>query len=410
MYMHKKFYTLSSKSERNDEYKKRITSRHAIKTNLFIKPQDQPDTFRLFYTISSSMTSKMDCIRVNQLQLTRIYDNLPEVAQTRFLIDMIGEELKSSNELEGVESSKKEIVETAKKIIQNHKTKARLSSMIHSYIELFMNKLKEPTDCNDIRKIYDFITKGEISDSDLPDGDLFRKEATYVLKRGSVGSDPIHTGVMPEEKICECLTDLLDYMETDENKIFQIAIGHYYFGYVHPFYDSNGRTSRFISSLYIRKHYDELTAISLSQGCILLREKYLDAFDKTNKISSMGELDYFIDVFLDIIIKGQETVLDNLRNKIELLELTKEIIITDTTMEDNAHDDKKRILFILAQAYHFSQDKVLSLKDLRETIKQSPYITKKLIADLVDKGKVITVKKRPLLYMISPDYLSQSER
>ena len=96
--------------------------------------------------------------------------------------------------------------------------------------------------------------------------------------------------------------------------IIKIAISHYYFGYIHPFYDGNGRTSRFINSLYLSKEYDELTAISLS-SMIENNKTYYDMFDKTNSVINKGELNYFINNFLSFIKEGQESLIEELKQK-----------------------------------------------------------------------------------------------
>lgn len=83
--------------------------------------------------------------------------------------------------------------------------------------------------------------------------------------------------------------------------IIKVAIGHYYFGYIHPFYEGNGRTSRFINSLYLSDTLGKIPALSLSRGCNKIKNKYLDAFDITNRITNKGELNFFIDSFLSII-------------------------------------------------------------------------------------------------------------
>lgn len=70
------------------------------------------------------------------------------------------------------------------------------------------------------------------------------------------------------------------------HKLIKIAIAYYCFGYIHPFYDGNGRTGRFIISIYLKEDYSWLTAMSLCQGCNKERNKYLEIFDITNQISS----------------------------------------------------------------------------------------------------------------------------
>src|SRR5699024_3853302 len=133
---------------------------------------------------------------------------------------------------------------------------------------LINGDIQLPTVPKDIRVTYDEITEGEIDINELPDGDVFRKETTHVLKKSGSGK-VIHRAVIPESEITWKLDRLLHVMN-DESSIpplIKIAIGHYYFGYIHPFYDGNGRTSRFISSLYLSEVIGNIGALSLSQGC-----------------------------------------------------------------------------------------------------------------------------------------------
>ncbi|MBL7574412.1 Fic family protein [Peptoniphilus asaccharolyticus] len=97
----------------------------------------------------------------------------------------------------------------------------------------------------------------------------------------------------------------------NDNKIsllLRTAIGHYYFGYIHPFYDGNGRTGRFISSMYIKEDYGYLTAMSLARGSFLKKNDYYKAFDITNSVKNKGELNCFVDTFLSRrIVKSNAT-------------------------------------------------------------------------------------------------------
>ncbi|WP_366520018.1 Fic family protein [Paenibacillus xylanexedens] len=55
----------------------------------------------------------------------------------------------------------------------------------------------------------------------------------------------------PEKDIVVAMGKLLNFMNNHEDipLMIRVAISHYFYGYVHPFYDGNGRSSRFISSL-----------------------------------------------------------------------------------------------------------------------------------------------------------------
>jgi Fic family protein len=357
----------------------------------------------LFYNYTPSMITAIDKIRKNQVDLNDVYRRLPEIARERFVLDMIADELKSSNDLEGVNSTKEEILETARKLSVNGRYQGRMASMINSYMKIFYDNLKPPQNSNDVRKIYDFITKGEIADADLPDGEVFRKESCYVQDK--ISGEVLHHGIMPEEKIINSMDRILDFVNGDAGQdMINIAVFHYYFGYIHPFYDGNGRTARFITSVFMSVTYDKLTAISVSRGCLELRNKYIKAFRVTNDIASHGEMNYFIDVFLELVRAGQEGILDNLSKKRELLGATFNLIEKDD-IEEGAQNNIKELLFNLAQAFHFGLDKGMSFVELCSCIHQSKYITRSLLKRLEQSGRIVTIKKRPLTFSISPEYI-----
>lgn len=173
-------------------------------------------------------------------ELNMISSKLPTVAKKQFLNECLIEELYHTNELEGVQSTKKEIAESVKHVELKTLKKKRFKSMIHSYLNLYYGENVLPTKPVDIRNIYDQITEGEIEKSELPDGKIFRKEETNVLHKSGSGK-VIHRGIMPEEKIISEIEKLL-YLMNDLEEVpllIRIAVGHYYFGYIHPFYDGN---------------------------------------------------------------------------------------------------------------------------------------------------------------------------
>lgn len=412
-YLYKEYFNLKNIKERKEKAQERMNYDSAIKTNLEIQPINQPDRFKLFYVPTNNTIELIARISMLDVILENLYDELPGLAQMNFFVDMLGTELQSTNELEGVRSSKEEIVKTTKKILnesnKKNKMKARFMNVIKSYMELKEGNLKAPVNSKDCRRIYDEITADGIAKEDFPEGIYFRKDITYVYSNLKEIHRGVSNGEKTEEIIVEKMNDLFKFMdESNDNihKLIKIAISHYYFGYIHPFYDGNGRTGRFISSIFLKETYSWLTAMSLSQGCNKERNKYLKIFDVTNQISSQGEMNYFVDEFLSIIIAGQESILENLTQKSDLLNTIIDKIESD---EDLLNKDEKNIMSIMAQEYHFksytSGVGVKELKELKEVFNYTPETIRIKLKKMYERGLIEKVKSKPVKYIISRSYL-----
>lgn len=79
-----------------------------------------------------------------------------------------------------------------------------------------------------------------------------RKQAGTVLKNQATG-EVIHTPPQEESTIRKLLDNLEQYINTNDgiDPLIKIAIIHYQFETIHPFYDGNGRTGRIINILYL---------------------------------------------------------------------------------------------------------------------------------------------------------------
>lgn len=409
-YLHKEYYNFKNFSSKKNKAKERINYDSTINTKLKIKPMDQPDEFYIYYVPTNTTIELVAEISRLDLILEYIYEELPGLAQRNFFVDMLSMELQSTNELEGVRSSKEEIVRTTRKMLGNSsktkETKARFKNVIRSYFELKEGNLKPPVDSKDCRKIYNEITADGVSKENDLDGKYFRKNVTYIYKNDKQIHRGITAGEETEEIIIKKINNLLRFMNNSDielHQLIKIAISHYYFGYIHPFYDGNGRTGRFISSIFLKENYSWLTAMSLSQGCSRERIRYLKIFDQSNQISSQGEINYFVDEFLSIILVGQRNILENLVRKRDLLTKIFEKISID---ENLPSEDEKQIMNVMAQEYHFNPSADgIGVNELKEVFDYTDETIRLKLREVYAKGLIEKIKSRPVRYVISRDYL-----
>nr|WP_207714849.1 Fic family protein [Clostridioides difficile] len=134
----------------------------------------------------------------------------------------------------------------------------------------------------------------------------YRTEKVYVCdSKGEI----IHTGLEPL-KIYDFMSKLIDFMENSKvSNLIKSAIIHFYFVYVHPFSDGNGRTSRALSYLYlIDKGYDTFKEFSISYMISKNRTKYYKAIlDVENKGNNLT-------VFIEFMLKSIIQSINEMRN------------------------------------------------------------------------------------------------
>lgn len=395
-YIHKLFHEMKS-DDFEEEYLKRYHLESTVHINLKIKPIDQPKVYTLYYVPTNKMLVLMDQIQQASSRVKQTLTLLPPVAMRQFVNELLVEELYNTNQLEGVKSTREEIAKSTREIMLENKSNLRFESMIKSYMKIIGEEVTIPKSPKDIRKIYDEITSGEIEDDELPDGDFFRKDVTYVLKKSGTGK-VVHRGITPESEIVRHVEDLLDFMNGDEIPLLiKIAIGHYYFGYIHPFYDGNGRTSRFVSSIYLSKYFGSVQALSLSISCNHFKNAYLQAFEISNSIKCKGEMNFFIETFLEMLIDSLTQMNGDLSEKNKKLELAKERLSNDPNLSDGVHF---RAMYVLAQNHFFDSGSGLTVKSLAEILEKSQFKTRKIMEELIDLSLVEKKGERPVYYFI----------
>lgn len=378
-----------------NEYLNRINNPCAFKTALYINPinkkgeKEKDISFELFYLPIPDILKLQDNIMSNSKEIIELSSELPNIAKKSCINEIMLNEIVKSNQVEGVYTTKKEVYEsiTSKKL-------DRLTGITKKYTQIVDNKIEKITKIEEFRKMYDDIFSGDIllDPNNKLDGKIFRKSQVHI----NDGLRNIHTGDSNEELIIEHLNDLIKFMNNDNiNFLIKASITHYYFEYIHPFYDGNGRTGRLLCSMYLTKKLDIFTGLSLSFAIFNEKNKYSKLFKNTSDAKNFGEVTFFIKGFLELIIKGQESILEMLKDKKEKLDYA------FTMLEEfSIEETEKDILFIYLQNYIFSKTSPLKDKEMSEIMGISRPTLDKLLKKLETMEYISKISSKPSIHTI----------
>lgn len=339
-----------------EEYQKRLNSDCVYTLDIKISGN------RAFFLRTPDLYERMIKIYRDDAKLYDLYEKLPGAAIDQFIHKSLIGEIVGTNDIEHIHSSRSEINEIL--IAGKSEKNSRFVDIINRYNMLGREKLSLDT-CTDIRKIYDDLLSDEIGmkdKSDLPDGDFFRRSGVNVH---SMTDKIIHKGVQPESEIINYMTKALEFLNNDNvDFLYRISIFHYLFGYIHPFYDGNGRTSRFISSALLYENMNtKLLALRLSHTINENTNEYYRAFKECNDPKNKGDLTPFVNMFLDMINKAMNNLAVSLSEKDRKLAFYKQRL---PLLPDINNKHLETIYYALLQASLFSENGV-SKTELAET-------------------------------------------
>lgn len=168
---------------------------------------------------------------------------------------MFSQEIKANNTVEGYNDSVsfiKKVIENASEE-QNIEKRNRIINLYNGY--QYILKGQDITEEN-VLKLYKILSKDLLEEYDLSHmGEKYRKAPVYILKSGRL-DDSMDEGI-PYEKIEEYMDSYFEFIDTfkvddsQTEEFIKSQIMHFYFVYIHPFFDINGRSSRTIAMWYL---------------------------------------------------------------------------------------------------------------------------------------------------------------
>ncbi|MDR1101668.1 MAG: Fic family protein [Clostridiales bacterium] len=313
-------------------YQKRFNSETAFKYDFFI---GENQAFVMFNKEVLDLVYRV-LQGYRKLQETKI---VPPLMEEYFKNACLIEELFSTNEIEGVRSTKKQLQE----VYYNKGSAKRFAGICRKYELIAGGGDVKLETCQDIRNLYDDILLNDMEEENAPDGVYFRKERVGIWDVSR--QKEIHTGVRGEKEIISNMEILLKILHDDNpNKLINIAVCHYFWGYIHPFYDGNGRMARLISSYQLGKEFDAQVALNLSNSVKANKKKYEKSFEITGDFRNFGDLTPFVISFLEIVESNIVGTYEKIVEKGEKFEFYK------AKIADAGYDEKRAgLLIILTQ-------------------------------------------------------------
>lgn len=359
---------------------------------------------KAFFIIDYQISKKIEEIYYISRQLDDILNQLPPIAFKYYINKNLIDEIMLTNDIEGVYSTRKEISQIIE-MPDNSTKKVRLMGLVKKYQKLINGEKIPLSSCNDIRLLFDEIVLNEIEEDEKTDGEIFRTGSVSVC---TATDKEKHRGLYPEKKLIDFLNKSLDFLTNENNvgSLVKIAVFHYLFGYAHPFYNGNGRTSRFISSYLLCNILNQSIALRISYTIKNDKNKYYKAFDICNDPKNKGDITPFIYSFIDIIKNAAKSSLENLESLKQRLEYYSTIHENIYNFFEN--DLQSKIVYILIQNALFSRKGVF-IEELKHHLECSEATIRKNIKSLIKHGLIITTEreKNKMLYELSLDDFEQ---
>ena len=404
-----------------EEYRLRIDNPATYRSGIVF------DAHEIFAMCITDLVTYMNDIAYAEKAVEKAWNRLPRFAQREYLMQLIAKEVQNTNIIEGVHSTRKELSKALDAASEQNKH-TRFSEFTKLFLELADSKEKSVTDSvadlnvksvadsnknctsipqtlQDIRKIYDSIMQGELKSCDIPDGEIFRKKKVSIRDGAN---NVVHDGDAMEAEIQNHLSQMLSLMNSNEvPTLIKACMCHYAFESVHPFYDGNGRTGRFLLALQLHEQLSMPTVLSLSSIIYAEKSGYYAAFSKAQEVFNCNDLTMFCCTMLEYIVKAQGEVFENINLQLKqiiycmdkLFEFSKKTAISKVQRE---------VMTILLQNKLFSYNPTpMTRKQLSEYVGNA--IDEKIgerkivraLNGLIELEMVDSIGERPLRYELS---------
>lgn len=286
----------------------------------------------------------------------------PQTSSENYGIKAMEEEIYSTLLIENINSSRNSI----RNILNGYSPKNDEEERIYGMkkgLEFISNRDNKITEEN-LYKLYK-MTIGDFLEEEnklLPDN-FYRHDDVYIM-----GSKTEHKG-LPHTELNSYMKKLIEFInsEDDFNDLWKGAVIHFYIGYIHPYFDGNGRTARLVHLWYlVQRGYSSALYIPFSSYINTEKNRYYNAYtitEENQNISCKIDVTPFISYFIENVYNK----LGNTVMKADVIEKYKNIL-----EQGKVTEKEKELWNFVISAYGNSE---FSTKQLEKDFRDAAYAT-----------------------------------
>lgn len=323
--------------------------------------------------------TKENIFEIEELGRDKIEDIIPDDVKNEALVESLIDEAFSSSWIEGAYSTRKRAHEMIKNDLDPKNKSEKMILNNYEGLMYTLENIDSDIDKDYMVRLWKILTKETLEDDEVTEA--YRDDQVYIHK----GSEIIYEGPVAD-KVDQMMDDLYSYIDQYdlESPIVKACIIHYYFVYVHPFFDGNGRTARALMNLFlIKSGYEFFKYFSISKILTEKRKQYYAAIE--NCEANDSDLTYFIDFYTKLLLDTMKSI-----RKTYLGHFGKKVIMDLFYDLDIILNDRQEKL---VSTLFKSDKKLIDVKEYTKKYKVVQETARKDLQELVDLGVLKRIKR-----------------
>lgn len=307
-------------------------------------------------------------LREKAAELELMYQALPE---HRGVKDTILLDAWSSATIEGARTT----VAQVRKSFDDPKTKD--DRMVVNAIAGSNYAYGRPITAKNIRRLWERVVSS-VCENEGCKGKLYRDGMVYIGNNGAT----IHYPAVPE-KIPALMDQLFAFQEQSTEFLLSSFVAHFYFVYVHPFCDGNGRTARILNASYLyHRGYRKIKNLPLSSAINNQLSGYYSSLQDSEAA----------------ILRDEERWLDLSPFVSYMLDAFERCLIDAALAKNKLTDSETKVL---ERMNRVGRNAEITVAKASQILKRSESATRNVLNSLVSKGYLsVNTSQTPFVYRL----------